>query len=189
MTWYLGITTSRMIPPFPGADRIRGEAAVEKQLQAIGIECFVPTRTVFKRQGKNRYAEPVVEYMCPNYIFANIPADQYADAVAVRGISRTLMMVPAVEVKRHLRPFIARVAADQEEALRIIESGDRREMSTYQPGDALEIIAGPFAGFMLQFKAMLERSGDPFPMVEGEVEIFGRDTPVRLDPVDVRRVG
>jgi transcriptional antiterminator NusG len=185
MTWYVGFATSRHIRPFPGADKIRGEAAVEKQLGALGIECFVPTRTVFKRQGRNRHAEPVVEYICPNYVFADIPADRFADAVAVRGLSRTLMVVPSAQVQRQLRPFIQRVEADNAEALRLIEAGDRRAMCQFQPGDALRVLSGPFADLMLTFKRMSQRAGDPWPMGEGEVSIFGRETPLRLDLADV----
>jgi hypothetical protein len=38
---------------------------------------------------------------------------------------------------------------------------------------------------MLTFRRMSQRAGDHWPMVEGEVLIFGRETPLRLDLADV----
>lgn len=189
MNWYLGITTSKMISPIPGHEKIRGEAAVEKQLLAMGLDCFVPTQITFKRRGKNRYAEPCVEYVCPNYIFANVPPDRYAEALGVKGLARCMMRIPNQEAEWHLAPFRARLVEDNAEAMRIIEEGDRRAMCEFKPGEVLEIISGPFADQCVEFCRSVREVGAPFDLVEGEVEVFGQKARVRLDPLDVMRVG
>lgn len=189
MNWYLGITTSKMISPFPGHEKIRGEAAVEKQLRAMGLDCFVPTQIVFKRQGKNRYAEPWVDYLCPNYIFANVPADRYAEALGAKGLARCLMRIPNREAEMHLRPFRARLDDDNAKAMKIIDEGDKRAMCEFKPGDVLEIISGPFADQCVEFCRNVREVGAPFDLVEAEVEVFGQKARVRVDPLDVKRVG
>jgi transcriptional antiterminator NusG len=186
MTWYLGRTTTRLIAPEPGAEKERGEFAVERQLRALGIEAHAPRRIEFKRVGKKRHAEPITSAYLPGYIFAEIPASMFTRAIQCRGLSASLMAVPAQEVCRHVQPFIAKVKSENADAERIIESRDRAAMCQFQPGEALDVLAGPFAERLVKFTRMVEAAHDSFPMIEAQIEILGRLTRVKIDPLDVR---
>lgn len=186
MTWYLGRTTTRHIAPEPGAEKERGEFAVERQLRAMGIEAHAPRRIEFKRVGKKRHAEPITSAYLPGYIFAEIPADMFTRAIQCRGISTTLMAVTPQEVRRHVQPFLAKVDDENAEANRIIDSRDRAAMCQFEPGQALDVLAGPFAERVVKFSRMIETAHDAFPMIEAQMEILGRLSRVKVDPLDVR---
>lgn len=186
MTWYLGRTTTRLIAPTPGAEKERGEFAVERQLRALGLDAHAPRKIEFKRVGKKRLAEPITSAYLPGYIFAEIPASMFTRAIQCRGISTTLMAVTSQEVRRHVQPFLAQVDNENAEAQRIIDSRDRAAMCQFEPGQALEILAGPFMDRIVQFTRMIEAAHDRHPMVEASVQMFGRASKVKLDPLDVK---
>lgn len=186
MTWYLGITTTRLIAPTPGAEKERGEFAVERQLRALGLQAHAPRKIEFKRQGKKRHAEPVTSAYLPGYIFAEIPVEKYARAIQSRGLNPSLMLVTPCEVRRHIRPFLEKVAEENAEAQRIIESRDRAAMCQFEPGAALEVLAGPFENRRLSFTRMIQAAHDLHPMIEGQLQMLGRSVRVQVDPLDVK---
>ena len=186
MTWYLGITTTRHIAPEPGAEKERGEFAVERQLRALGLEAFAPRKIEFKRQGKKRHAEPITSPYLPGYIFAEIPAAVFTKAIQCRGLSASLMAVSAQEVRRHVRPFLSKVQQENAEAQRIIDSRDRAAMCQFEAGQALEVLAGPFADRVVEFTGMVQAAHDMHPMIEAQMEILGGLTRMKIDPLDVR---
>jgi len=201
MTWYLGITTTRKIAPFPGAEKERGEFAVVRQLQAMGIEAHAPVRITFLRKGKRRYAEPETEVLLPNYVFADIPDDLYHAAIRARGLAPTLMAISRadmtgvrkdkdqneVQTGKGLSEFITRANAKAEEARRIIDRNDRAAMCQFDPGDMLEILSGPFMNQVVRFTRMVSAAHEMHPMVGFEGELFGRAVPGVIDPLDVRK--
>lgn len=186
MTWYLGITTTRLIAPRFGAEKVRGEFAVEQQLRDMGIDAHAPRKTEFLRRGKKRHAEAVTSAYLPGYIFANIPADRYFEVIReVRGLSRTLMAIPAGE-EMGVKRFIGRAAAEQAEAERIVARQDKAAMREFKAGDALSIISGPFADQVVSFKRMVTNA-EGWDEVEVEAELFGQTVRMTADPLDVRR--
>lgn len=188
MTWYLGITTTRHIAPEPGADKERGEFAVERQLRALGLEAVAPRRIEFKRQGKKRHAEPVTSAYLPGYIFAKIPAGMFTKAIQCRGLSPSLMAVSPQEVRKHVKPFLSKVADENAEAERIIASRDRAAMCQFEPGAALEVLAGPFADRLVSFTRMVRSAHDLHPMIEARMTMFGQLVRVKIDSLDVKGV-
>lgn len=186
MTWYLGICTTRLIAPTPGADKLRGEFAVERQLREMGLEAHAPRKVDFLRRGKKRHPEPVVSAYLPGYVFADIPPHRYMDAMQCRGLSRTMMAVPAKEAERQVRSFITAAAREEAEAQRIIERNDRTAMREFSAGDALQIIAGPFMEQAVEFRRMVQNA-EGWPEIEAETVLFGQSVRVRIDPLDVRR--
>ncbi|KIC12875.1 hypothetical protein RA19_00265 [Leisingera sp. ANG-M1] len=199
MTWYLGITTTKKVT-LPrhlhfevetgrGAETVsqeRGEFAVERQLRALGIEAFAPRKIEFKRQGKKRYAEPVTSAYLPGYIFADIPPELFAQAVQCRGLNASLMTVSGQEVRRHVQPFLSKVSEENAEAQRIIDSRDRAAMCQFEPGAALEVLAGPFMGRIVRFSDMVQAAHDVHPVIEARAEMFGQSVRVQIDPLDVK---
>ncbi len=117
MTWYLGITSSKQIRPFPGSEKCRSEFAEQKQLEEMGGECHVTYASTFKRGGKCRHAEPVTEVLTPNYIFADVPADLYARATTAAGLCRKVMAVPRQESEKHLPKFFCQAGSQQHRSL------------------------------------------------------------------------
>lgn len=186
MTWYLGITTTRLIAPYPGGESMRGEFAVEWQLLDMGLDAYAPRKIDFLRRGKKRHAEAVTSPYLPGYVFANIPADRYFDVLReVRGLSRTLMAIPRAE-ERSIRAFIVRAEAEQVEAERITRRQDRAAMQAFSAGDALAIISGPFMDQAVTFKRMVTNAAG-WAEIEAEAELFGQAVKLTVDPLDVRR--
>ncbi len=186
MTWYLGITTTRLIAPTPGAEKERGEFAVERQLRALGLQAHAPRKIEFKRVGKKRHPDPVTSAYLPGYIFAEIPAAKFTAAIQCNGLRPTMMAIPPQEVMRHVLRFIDRVGGENAEAERIIASRDRAAMCQFQTGQALDVLAGPFADRIVEFERMVQASHDMHPMIEAKMEILGRLVRTRIDPLDVR---
>lgn len=186
MTHYLGITVTRKIAPFPGAEKIRGELAVKAQMEALGLECEVPEEILFLRRGKSKTHEPTKNVILPGYVFLNIPTERFFDTIGITGLSPTRMLITEQEMKAHVRPFIERAEKRAAEAQKVIDAGDRAAMCNFAPGDAIQALAGPFMDRALSFVRMAMTPDRPYPLVEVEAEVFGRKVPVRLDPMDVR---
>lgn len=186
MTWYLGITTTRHIAPHPGAEKERGEFAVERQLHHLGIEAHAPRKIEFKRVGKKRRPDPITSPYLPGYIFAQIPAELYATAIQCNGLRPTMLTIPEQEVRRHVLRFIDRVAQENAEAERIIANNDRAAMCQFDAGQALEVLAGPFQERAVRFLRMVQSAHDMHPMIEAEADLFGRAVKVKVDPLDVK---
>lgn len=198
MTWYLGITTTKKIAPYPGWEKERGEMAVKRQLLDLGIEeAHAPVRIEFMRKGKRRFAEPTEEVLLPNYIFADIPAELFYDAIKCRGLVPSLMAIRQADLETYtdrdgqehigLLPFMRRAEAKEAEARRIIASNDHAAMCQFDPGDTLEILSGPFMGQLVKFTRMIQSAHDLHPMVGFEGEMFGSSIPGMIDPLSVRR--
>lgn len=62
----------------------------------------------------------------------------------------------------------------------------RTALAAYRKDQKLEIASGPFAGMLATFGRMVQAAHDLFPQIEAEIEIFGRPTSVRIDPLSVR---
>lgn len=192
MTWYLCTTTTKILSPAPGAEKVRGDFAVAAQLQAAGIEAMAPRRIDFVRRGKKRNAEPVISAWLPGYVFANIPAHRFAEVITTtKGMSRSVMAIHPSEMegtkeRPGVRDFCQMADAKLAEAERIISRQDRFEMAQFNQGDLIEIIGGPFFERAAQFVRMVRAAGDDFDMIEAEVEMFGSKVRARLDPLDVR---
>ncbi len=198
MTWYLGKTTTKIVKlprelHFEGSESAedlitqeRGEFAVERQLLALGIEAHAPRKVELKRRGKKRTADKIENPYLPGYFFADIPADKFAAAQEVRGLLPGLMAIPAAEVKREIRKFLATVDDENAEAQRILDANDKAAMCQFAPGEASEILAGPFMDRLVRFKRMYQNEHDPHPMIEARAELFGQEVKLTLDPLDVR---
>ncbi|MDO6587343.1 hypothetical protein Q4543_17665 [Salipiger sp. 1_MG-2023] len=187
-SWYMCVTTTRQIAPFYGAEKMRGDFAVEAQLRDMGLQAHAPRKIEFKRKGKNRFAEAITGAYLPGYVFARIPPPKFTEALGARGIGSTLMAVSWREVRDNVLPFIDRASAEEAEAMRIAERGSHAEMCGFKAGEAIRAIAGPFADRVLEFGRMV-RNAEGWPEIETEVELLGKVVKVRLDPLDVRRAG
>jgi transcriptional antiterminator NusG len=56
----------------------------------------------------------------------------------------------------------------------------------YVPGQALELLSGPWEGFEATFKDVIKAAHDEFAKVRVEMELFGSKREVTVDPDGIR---
>ena len=103
----------------------------------------------------------------------------------VKHLAATTVRVSPRAVRAYLDPFRARVDADFYARQAAIDAGQK--VAEYEPGDLLQIMAGPFAGQLATFRKLAETDHDLFPRIKADVELFGRTTTIDLDPIHARR--
>ena len=203
-TWYAVRTQTRLIRPatdirdederrdennrFIQVPRIRGELAVERDLQAMGIEAVCPIQIEFKRKAKDRRPEPYETPYLPGYIFAAIPAYLFRDAMQVKGIGSDLMMVHS-KAERALHSFLRKVETERLEAQCIHAEGDLAAIHGFKAGQAIELLGDAFLGQLATFKGIVKSSGDQFAKVQFSMPMFGGDVSGECRLEDVRKAG
>ena len=184
MNTLLATSTGR-ISPLPGHEKMPGAFAVEKQLHDMGIDAWTPRKITFKRAGKRRYAEAVVEPYLPGYVFADIPDELFQRAMTAKGAYMATMFISRAD-RAQVAAFRRRVEAENAEAERIIAAKDHAAMCAYRPGDALQILAGPFADQIVQFARLVVADR---PHIEFDAEMFGQIVKGKVDVLDVKAAG
>lgn len=181
------------------------EFRVADDLRALGLHPWVPcrldSRYVKEKRSAVWYDRPYV----PKLMFCVFPAVLWPDVVSTKHIigkpftlsDQDIAGQPAYditgaegEVIRHvpakagLKAFRASVEAEYADAQK------RQRNSEYQcafiPGQALEILDGPFEGFPAEFKKTIKQAHQDYAQLRVSVDIFGRETPVDVDPDQVR---
>ncbi|HEX8190766.1 MAG TPA: KOW motif-containing protein [Pyrinomonadaceae bacterium] len=71
-----------------------------------------------------------------------------------------------------------------EQLFRGLPSRPRRGPQTFRPGDAVRVLSGPFASFA----GRVEGINRAKRLLKVRVEVFGRETPLRLRYSDVEKV-
>lgn len=168
-------------------EKLRGEFAVEQQLHEMGVEAWTPRKITFARRGKKRHPEPVIEPYLPGYVFADIPATAFHSAVQARGAFQTTLHLSEGSLAA-VRAFQRRVEDENAEANRIIARNDRAAMAEFNPGDALEILAGPFAERLVRFRRITMAGNPAVPCVEWEADFLGQVVRGAVDVLDVKKV-
>jgi transcriptional antiterminator NusG len=174
-------------------ERIKGEWAVEVQMQEIGCKIYDSRTVEFIRKGKDRFARPEYRPALPGYVFADIPYDLFGRAVHVKGAWGSALPIYQVEKRNKLKEtphdaamrFFASLEEKRVEAERIKSRADL--VAEFDPGEPLNIISGPFAELLADFRRMVKTAHDRFPMIEAQMEIMGQKTTVKIDPLDVAK--
>lgn len=159
------------------------ELNVQEQLEAMNLQCSVPLRVDMIRQGKRRRPDVVERAYLTGYAFAWFAVEDWHTVRGAKHV-RTMMGVSA-QSERLVRAFIDRVEADYRARMEQIDAGLR--VAEYNPGDLLQIMTGPFAGQLARFMRMLETAHDVFPLIEAEIDVFGRLAKVQVDPIAAKR--
>lgn len=175
------------------------EFALVEDCEALGITAHAPRKVEAVRTGNNRWPEPRVSAYLPNYAFVEATANEWHWLKEIRYVRDLMGIAPQWEPK--IAEFIEAVEvqfaarmAEIEQAQKVMQNRDatkeaRREalkaIQAYQPGDLLEVIAGPLAGQIAAFSAMVERGASLTPEIAAEWGAI----PLRLDPLAVRKVG
>jgi transcription antitermination factor NusG len=155
--------------------------------EALGITAIVPRKVETVRTGKNRWPEPRVTPYLPNYAFIEATDSEWHWVRDIKYVRDLMGIAPGWHPK--LREFFDAVEgqyaakmAEIESAQRIMRDKEaskeaRREaikaIQSYQPGDLLEVITGPFAGQLAAFGAMVERANSLTPEIEVALQGIG----------------
>lgn len=182
-------------------------------LTRYGIDHWRGVRIEFERRGKQRTAEPHEYPAIHNYIWLRPEPEQMRHLSGVRFLGSTFHFLgprAITDLQRFQREVEAKEAearaiiVEQERAMEIAKDkaraaeSKRAEMAAqramikaslaeYAAGDPIIIRDGILAGEMATFKRLVQGAKDVFPFVEAEMEMLGRITTVKIDPLAVRR--
>lgn len=181
-----------------GYAKAKHEAEVVEAVKALGAHARYARQIDAVRRGNQRWAEPVVEPVLPNFVFIDVDDATWHRLRTVKFLAHTLTRIPSGELRRTPRnkdgtllpergvlPFLEAADADFEARRAEIEAGVR--VSEYQPGDVLQILGGPLSGHLARFRRIVETAHDPFPRIKAEAEVMGRIVSVEVDPINARR--
>lgn len=172
------------------------EFEVEDELKKIGLHPWVPKRLESKYIKEKRKASWYDTPYVPKLIFCVIPAIYWRDVFEMKHVigrpaplSRLdIEGVPAVKngsirdrpARYGLKDFRKAVDAEYQDMQR--RKVNSEYQCQYKPGQALEILDGPFVGFTGEFQKIIKGAADSYAKLRVEVQIFGRHTPVDIDP-------
>ena len=172
------------------------EFQVEQELLAMGLHPWVPkrrdSRYVKEKRAAVWYDRPYV----PKLIFCVIPAVYWPDVYGLKNVIGKPFALSAMDIRgveahtKHdgrkvpatpgLIQFKSAVAAEYEDCCRLEKNSNYQ--CKYHPGQALEVLDGPFEGFRAEFKKVIKRAHDEYSRLSLCVDIFGRETPIEIDP-------
>jgi len=178
------------------------EFALVEDCEALGITAVSPRKVEAVRTGNRRYPEPRVTPYLGNYVFVTATAEEWHWLKDIKYVRDIMGVIPQWEPKVRdfcdtiERQYHARMT-EIDRAVAVMRNREaskeaRREalkvMQAYTPGDLLEVICGPFAGQIVAFGAMVERSSSKLPEIEVSLNGLQWGT-MRMDPLHVRKVG
>ncbi|MCI5040038.1 MAG: hypothetical protein MRY81_10175 [Donghicola eburneus] len=176
------------------------EFEVETDLEALGLKPWVPRRLMSRYVKEARETKWYDRAYIPKLMFCVIPAIYWPDVMKLKHVigkpaqlSRfDIQGTPAhtgpsgrlIPARPGLETFKRSVEAEYEDRERLRANSEYS--CQYRPGQALEILDGAFAGLPAEFKKVVKRAHDEYSKVQVGVPVFGRETPVELDPDKVR---
>jgi len=156
------------------------EINLKKRLQSFGIESmvqeiFIPTQDKIEvKEGKRR---EVSERMFPGYVLVKMMLNDETFS-AVRG---TPGVTSFVGIQNQVTPL----ADKQVDAIKLFtEQGAPQYEAQFSLGEGVKIIDGPFTDFVGTVEEIDEAKGK----IKVLVSIFGRETPVELDFLQVGKL-
>lgn len=150
------------------------EATAAEELRPFCDEVYLPmVQIIARKKGRDRGREKRSEPMFRGYLLARVSPGQWRDVIAAKGVIGPVSSLNGpVPIRDKLVEAVRR-----DEALGVFD--DENVGGRIKAGDILRIIDGPFEGFDLTFEFL---DGDK---IRGEVDMFGRSTPVSIHPQDI----
>ena len=168
-------------------------------MEALGLKPWVPTQLRSRKVKEKKERVWYKAAYVPKLMFCVIPAIYYREVLDLKHVIGKPLELSRMDIegvpehngpkglvaaKPGLRDFQAAVDAEYEKAARI---RDKNEMTCdYVPGQALELLSGPWAGFQAIFKDVIQTAHDEFAKVRVEMELFGSKREVTVDPDGIR---
>lgn len=166
-------------------ERMAGEIAVAKQIQAMGLVADPALSPEFRRTGKDRNLKLFLEPLFRGYVFAGIPDEDLDAAIRVDGAFKARLKIIGGQRSSAVR-LLSRLSHECLKSEKIVEIGDKRAMIDFTTGQEVELLSGPFVGMLGHFRQRVRASHDDYEHLEIEIEgIAGR---VKIDPLDVKAV-
>lgn len=147
--------------------RPRQEATAELNLQRQGYHCYLP-KILLRKRRRDKWTR-VVEPLFPRYLFIQVDPNE----MSLAPVRSTLGVAGLVRFGQLLRPVPDSVI----EYIRQAENPETHQQHAdawpHQPGDAVQILEGPFAGLSGIFQAA---TGEQRAMLL--IELLGRQNTV-----------
>lgn len=159
------------------------EFEVEQEIKDLGITAWVPRRVEIKRVGKKR--KPIISerpYL-PNAIFMDLTPHQWHQVHSIKFLASTMRQLNRRD-EQDVQAFRQAVADEQAEARRAL--ANQKAVAEFTPGQAIRVLTGPFSDMVVEFRKVVQAAHDLHPHYEAEMEIMGRKSTIRLDPLDVK---
>lgn len=158
----------------------KAAAAIKQRIEAMKIEgrvfnIFVPTRDVTTvKRGKK---EEIKEKVFPGYILVQMILDDDSWLV----VRTTPGVTSFVGIGNRPTPLLAK---EVDAIMKFSQQAAPKFKSAFTVGEAIKIIDGPFADFLGTIESIDEAHGK----LKALVSIFGRETPVELDFLQVSKL-
>ena len=183
--WYAGYVSGGFTTKGEGwGKRVLRQFYVEREVIALGVECWAPRRIDFIRSGYDRRASPVEILYLPNYVIFDVPADRFHDVLSVKYLRGPLMALNRADIE-YLPAFRKHVMKEYD-AARERAANQEVGMCEYRPDQTVTVVSGPLAGRFLKFIEMVERAHDLYPKIKASMDLMGRVSVVELDPIQVK---
>lgn len=177
------------------------EFEVEEDLKALGLHPWVPLRLASRYIKEKReavwYDRPYVHKL----IFCVIPAIYWRDVVEMKHVIGKPVALSQMDIEgrpahvkkstgKHvpavpgLKQFKDAVEAEYADMQRLRDNSEY--VCQYKPGQALELLSGPFSGLTGTFQKVIRRAHDDYTRLRVEVDVFGRPTEMEVDPDKVK---
>jgi transcriptional antiterminator NusG len=180
------------------------EFEVEGELTAMGLKPWTPRRLDSRYVKEKREAVWYDRPYVPKLLFCVVPAVYWRDVHDLKhvigkpiGLSRLdIEGMPAGRIQTPeggfatrparfgLRDFQAAVEGEYADAKRARSNSEYQ--CQFQPGEALDLLAGAFEGFPAVFRDVICHAHDEYAKLRVEIELFGRAVPVEVDPDHVK---
>jgi transcriptional antiterminator RfaH len=148
----------------------RQEATAEHNLQRQHFETYLP-RILLRKRRRDKWAK-VVEPLFPRYLFIQVDPDEHSLAP----VRSTLGVAGLVRFGHHIKPVPDSVIAYLKQAENPETHQHHADDWPHRPGDAVQILNGPFAGLSGVFQAA---TSEQRAMVL--LELLGRHNSVQVD--------
>ncbi|PSQ85490.1 MAG: transcription termination/antitermination factor NusG [Bacteroidetes bacterium QS_1_65_9] len=153
---------------------------LENEIERLGIEnqfheILIPQETVYEMRGGKKKTKEKTLY--PGYIFLNAELDTEL-VHTIKGLPSVIgFLGEAGDPEPLRRQEVERMLGHADEAM---EAGEQQEIP-FQVGDPIKVVDGPFS----DFNGMVEEVYPDKMKVKVLVSIFGRETPLELDYLQV----
>lgn len=162
--------------------RTRHEFEAVEELAALGIVAECGRVLTCQRKGKKRTPDWYETPALPNYMLAEMDADQFHASRSAKWLAPTRLAMCRADA-RLFRRFLAEVQRQYDEADRMRQRGVGVR-TEYRPGDSLQFVLGhQLADKLAMFRRLVERAHDTHPLLELDVDGWR----VLADPLDVKR--
>lgn len=165
------------------------EFNVRDELTAMGLHpwfpVFLANKYIKERRAYQWYDRPYISKLG----FCVIPAIYWPDVVALKHVIGKPMELSRMDIhggpnRVGLAQFRQAVEAEYADRERLMKNSEYK--CQYQPGQALQILAGAFEGMDVTFTKVIRQSYDDYAKLRVEGDMMGRRVEMDVDPDHVK---